>query len=74
MVIPFSATLKSYTALLKQVILDDTAFDHPLTVEAHLHKLAKPGAVVVPYCLCVSCIIFFENENNYILVKKDYNI
>lgn len=54
-VIALPGALKGDTTLLQQVILDDASLDHPLAVEAHLHKLAEAGAVVVPHGFRVAC-------------------
>lgn len=55
MVIPLSRTLEGDAGLLQQIVLDDTALDHPAIVEANLHKLAKTAGVVVSHRFRISC-------------------
>lgn len=49
MVVPLSWTLEGDAGLLQQVVLDDTALDHPTVVEAHLHELAETTGVVISH-------------------------
>lgn len=54
-VISLPGALKGDATLLQQVVLDDASLDHPLAVEAHLHKLAEARAVVVPHGFRIAC-------------------
>lgn len=53
-IIAFPWALEGDTALLQQVVLDNASLDHPLAIEAHLHKLAESRAVVVSHSLCIA--------------------
>lgn len=54
MIVPLSRTLEGDAGLLQQVVLDDTALDHPTVVEAYLHELAKTTGIVISHCFCIA--------------------
>ena len=54
MVVSFICGLEADTGELKEVVLDDTATDLVVPVEAHLDEFTESGAVVVTDCLSIT--------------------
>lgn len=69
-VVPLASTLKRYSGLFQQVILNYASFYHPFTVETHLHELAKTTGIVVTRSLRVSCKnTNYTNNRSIISIK-----